>query len=72
MPGQTRRVRFILDIRQFAFYDTEMRVVVEPGTVEVMVGASCQDIRLRGEGKIVGERAEVQRAATPPTSVLFD
>jgi len=70
-PRQTRRVRFVLDIRHFAFYDTEMRFVVEPGTVEIMVGASCQDLRLLGETKIVGECAEVRRADLRPTSVLL-
>lgn len=72
MPGQTRRVRFALDIGHFAFYDTEMQFVVEPGTVEVMVGASCQDIRLHGEAQIVGEPAEVQRTDLRPTSVVID
>ncbi len=72
MPGQTRRVRFGLDIRHFAFYDTEMRFVVEPGAVEVMVGASCQDIRLHGEARIAGECTEVRRADVRPTSVVID
>jgi beta-glucosidase len=72
MPGQSRRVRFALDIRQFAFYDTKMRFVAEPGTVEVMVGASSLDIRLRGEARIAGECTEVKRADVRPTSVLVD
>lgn len=72
MPGQTRRATFILDIRQFAFYDTGMRFVVEPGTVEFRVGASCLDIRLRGEARIVGDPAEVRRVDVKPTSVVID
>ena len=72
MPGQSRRVRFALDIRQFAFYDSEMRFVVEPGAVEIMVGASCQDIRLLGEARIAGECTEVRRADVTPTSVVTD
>jgi beta-glucosidase len=71
-PGQTRRVRFFLDIRQFAFYDTHIRFVVEPGQVEIMVGASSQDIRLLGEARIVGERAKVERADLRPTAVVLD
>jgi beta-glucosidase len=71
-PGRARRVRFILDMRQFAFYDAKMRFVVEPGTVEIMVGASSGDIRLLGEARIVGARTEVRRVDTRPTSVLLD
>ena len=71
-PGQVGRIRFVLDIRHFAFYDTEMRFVVEPGPVEIMVGASCQDIRLRGAARIVGEGVEVCRADVKPTSVRID
>jgi beta-glucosidase len=71
-PGEVRRVRFDLDIRQFAFYDTEMRFVVEPGTVEIMMGASSGDIRLRGDARIVGEPVEIQRAEVRPTSVRVD
>jgi beta-glucosidase len=72
MPGQTRRVRFGLDIRHFAFYDGEMRFVVEPGAMEVMVGASSQDIRLHGEARIAGKCTEVRRADVRPTSVVID
>jgi beta-glucosidase len=71
-PFQTRRVSFVLDIRQLAFYDTGMRFVVEPGRVEVMAGASCRDVRLFAEIRIVGERTEVRRADLQPTSVLLD
>jgi beta-glucosidase len=71
-PAQTRRVRFLLDMRQLAFYDAGMRFVVEPGGVEVMVGASCQDIRLFGEARIVGESTEVRRGDLQPTRVLLD
>jgi beta-glucosidase len=70
--GQTRRVRFVLDIRHLAFYDTGMRFVVEPGTVELLVGASCQDIRLHGEARIAGERTEVRRTDVRPTSIEIE
>ena len=46
--GESRRVRFRLDPSQLAFYDRDMRFVVEPGEFEVQVGASSQDIRLQG------------------------
>jgi beta-glucosidase len=36
-----------------------MSFVVEPGTIEVMLGSSAEDIRLRGEFEIVGETTVV-------------
>ncbi len=71
-PGQQRRIEFALDIRHFAFYDADMRFVLEPGAVEIMVGASCRDIRLRGEARIKGDRTEVRRADLRPASVRLD
>jgi beta-glucosidase len=59
--GEIKTVTFWLDGRQLAFYDQVMAYVVEPGPVEVMVGASAQDIRLRGEFTICGAAAEVGR-----------
>ena len=45
-PGQTAQVDFALDISQTAFLDAGMRWRVEAGEVDVMVGASAQDLRL--------------------------
>jgi beta-glucosidase len=45
-PGERRRVTVELDARAFAFYDVARRDwVVEPGSFEVLVGASSTDIR---------------------------
>ncbi len=68
-PGQTRRVRFRLDASQLGFYDREMRFVVEPGTIKVMVGASSEDIRLEGGFEIEGKLRELSRAEIAPTRV---
>jgi beta-glucosidase len=45
------------------------RLVVEPGEVEVMVGASSADLRLEGGFTITGTRREVRRAEIAPTEV---
>lgn len=45
-PGQTRTVRFTLPLTQLAFLDRDMRWRVEKGQIDVMVGASSEDIRL--------------------------
>jgi beta-glucosidase len=53
-PGETRRVTFHLPVNQLAFYDEDMNLVVEPGTIKVMVGSSSQDIRREGRFEIAG------------------
>jgi len=52
-PGEGRTVTFNLPVRELAFYDRRMTCVVEPGTIEVMIGSSSADIRLRGGFEIV-------------------
>ena len=43
-PGEKRRVEFTLTRDQLAFWNREMRFVVEPGEFRVMVGANSQDV----------------------------
>ncbi len=54
-PGERKRVVFELAIDALTFLDESMRLVVEPGEIEVMLGASSVDIRLRGRFEIDGE-----------------
>jgi beta-glucosidase len=58
-PGEARNVRFTLFVNQLGFYDAEMRFVVEPGTIEVMVGSASDDIRLEGTFAVTGKATEV-------------
>ncbi|KPL87615.1 hypothetical protein SE16_08280 [Ardenticatena maritima] len=60
-PGEARTLRFHLPVAMFAFYDVALDLVVEPGTIEIMVGASSADIRARGVFEIVGERTRLAR-----------
>ncbi|MCW3836463.1 glycoside hydrolase family 3 N-terminal domain-containing protein [Sphingomonas canadensis] len=46
-PGETRRVTFTISPDQMAIWHAG-KWLVEPGTIEVMLGASSDDIRLRG------------------------
>jgi beta-glucosidase len=60
-PGESRTVIFHLPVNQMAFYDEDLRLILEPGKVLIMVGSSSEDIRLKGEFEITGtEKAEVQ------------
>lgn len=59
-PGETRTVTFEVNVDQLAYYGIDMRYVVTPGKVEVMVGSSAKDLPLTGEFTIQGEETEIQ------------
>ena len=61
-PGETRTVSFALKISQLGFHNVDMQFVVEPGNVDVMLGSSSEDIRLRGEFEITGSVLKVDGA----------
>jgi beta-glucosidase len=46
-PGETRIVTFDITPELLAFYDTNMKFVVEPGDFEIMVGNSSRDSDLQ-------------------------
>ncbi|HUF48813.1 MAG TPA: family 20 glycosylhydrolase, partial [Vicinamibacterales bacterium] len=48
-PGESRDVTFELRAADLRMLDATRRWIVEPGAFRVMVGASSEDIRLRGE-----------------------
>jgi len=45
-PGEKKRVTFVIPAELLAFYDDEMRLIIEKGEYEVEVGASSEDIKL--------------------------
>jgi beta-glucosidase len=51
-PGGSRRLEFEIPVSELALWDADMRRVVEPGSFEVMVGASAEDVRLRGKFEV--------------------
>lgn len=61
-PGQTKTVTFTLGVNQLGFYDHDLSYVVEPGTVEVMVGSSSQDLDCSGTFEITGKKTAVPKA----------
>ncbi len=46
-PGETRTVEFDITPDSLAFYDVNMKYVVEPGDFEIMVGTSSRDADLQ-------------------------
>lgn len=59
-PQEQKTVTFHVPVRQMAFYNRAMQLVVEPGEIHVMVGSSSTDIRLTGSFTIEGQTARVQ------------
>lgn len=58
-PGEKRKVVFKLHTEQLAFYGIDMKLCIEPGVYNVMIGSSSEDIRLRGTFSIDGEKIKV-------------
>ncbi len=48
-PGEKKRVSFQVQGSQMAFLDRDMRWKVEKGVIQVELGSSSEDIRLKGE-----------------------
>ncbi|MFC8361204.1 fibronectin type III-like domain-contianing protein [Streptomyces griseorubiginosus] len=53
-PGEQRRVTFRLHTDWLAYTGPDLRRIVEPGAITVMLGASSTDIRLTGTLRLTG------------------
>ncbi len=51
-PGEKKTVRFTLSPDELAFYDQNMVRRVEPGTFQVMIGGSSEQIKLSGSFEV--------------------
>ena len=47
-PGETKRIRFTVEASQMAFLDRNMEWKIEKGDIDVEIGSSSEDIRLKG------------------------
>jgi beta-glucosidase len=56
-PGAAATVQFSVAMSQLGYVGLDGRLVLEPGPVQVLVGGSSDDIRLRGAFEITGETA---------------
>ena len=61
-PGASATVRFTVDPTQLAYYDEDMRLVIEPGAVRVMVGGLEHVVAL--DGRRTRDRAQRPRPTT--------
>ena len=55
-PREKKHVRIELPVAMLAFHGIDMRLAVEPGDLDILVGSSSADIRLRGETTVTGAR----------------
>jgi beta-glucosidase len=51
-PREKKTVTFEISKNELQFLDAQMKNVVEPGTIEVMIGSSSDDIRLRSSFEV--------------------
>jgi beta-glucosidase len=58
-PGAARLVRFTLPLTQLGYLDPAGRFVLEPGPIQVMVGAASDDIRGTATVEITGPFREL-------------
>ncbi|MFP4461348.1 MAG: glycoside hydrolase family 3 N-terminal domain-containing protein [Thermotogota bacterium] len=59
--GDQKTVRFRLPVELLAFFDDEMRLVIEPGLYNIMIGQSSEDIVLKKEITLKGEKREIEK-----------
>jgi beta-xylosidase len=69
--GESARVAFSVHADRTAFTGTDLRRIVEPGEILLMVGSSSEDIRARGTVRLTGDVrvAGPDRVLTTPCSV---
>ncbi len=60
-PCEKKTVQFTVFANQFGFYDQDMRYVLEPGKIELMIGASSDDLPLEAEIEILGDVIEIEK-----------
>jgi beta-glucosidase len=57
--GERKTVTFQLHTNQLGLYDETMRYMLQPQTVQVMVGRSSKELPLTGQFKMVGQSVDV-------------
>ncbi|HZE33988.1 MAG TPA: glycoside hydrolase family 3 N-terminal domain-containing protein [Actinoallomurus sp.] len=70
-PGAAARVRFVVHADRTSFTGLDLQRIVEPGTIEVAVGSSSQDLPLRGSFALTGPERVLGpgRVLTVPATV---
>ncbi len=59
LPGQSKSICFDLPVNMLAYYGEGLKLVLEPGTVKILVGSSSEDIRLQAAFEVRGETKQI-------------
>ncbi len=59
LPGEKKHIRFDLPVNMLAYYGEGLKLVLEPGTVRVLIGSSSEDIRLQAAFEVSGETKQI-------------
>ena len=51
--GETKTVKFVIDNEKLSFYNDKLEFKSEPGDFDLMIGASSEDIRLKGNFELL-------------------
>jgi len=68
-PNEERSLTFHLPVNQLAFYNDELKLTVEAGKIQVMLGGSSDDIRLQSEFEIKSTDYVSERVFVCPVTV---
>ncbi len=60
--GEEAKVNIRMPVSLLGFYDKEMKKIVEPGEVKIMIGSSSEDIRLDDSFMIEGKISEIDES----------
>ena len=55
-PGEEKVVELTVPYKELGLWNREMKYVVEPGTFDIKIGRSWQDIRLKGQFRIAAAK----------------
>jgi beta-glucosidase len=61
-PGECRTVTFTVYANQFGRYDDGSQCVLKPGTIQLMIGTSSEDLPLALEVEVTGPATDVSQA----------
>ena len=60
-PQETQTITFKLFTQQLGFYNQAMQFVVEPGTIQLMLGSSSEDIQLQADIELIGAVTDISQ-----------